>query len=122
MQSHVVCAHVKQLRHLQLRQPDGLILGAQRDLAALVVNSLEDQVVHGRGSCGEGNNCCVRPCLWVLRALVLHGALPNSPALQRCHLLQSLFSGFPIAEVGAHQGFPEPAVVGHAEVETHERG
>lgn len=53
---------------------------------------------------------------------MLHGALPNSPVLKRCHLLQPLFSGFPVAEVGAHQGLPEPAVVGHVEVETHERG
>ena len=42
--------------------------GAQLDAALAVLAGVEEQAAHAPAAAGAGNNCCIRPCLWVLRA------------------------------------------------------
>lgn len=46
MQRDVLLGGVEQLSHLQLREPDRLLLGPQLDLAAPVFGGVEDQLAH----------------------------------------------------------------------------
>jgi hypothetical protein len=50
MQPHIVGAHVKELGHLPLRQPDGFVFRPELDLAPAVFRGLEDEVVHVVGA------------------------------------------------------------------------
>lgn len=68
MQADAPDGNVEQLGHLRLGQPDGLAVGAQLDAAVAVLAGGEDQVAHAVAASGAGNSCCIRPCLWVLRA------------------------------------------------------
>ena len=69
VQADVVGRNVKQLRHLCLRQPHGLAVGPQLDATGAVLGGVENQAAHALVVSGTGNNCCIRPCLWVLRAV-----------------------------------------------------
>ncbi len=46
MQGDVLLGGIKQFCHLQLREPNGLLLRSELDLAAAVFGGVEDQVAH----------------------------------------------------------------------------
>ena len=49
MQGNVLLGGIEEFRHFKLRQPNGLILGAELDLAPAVFRGVENEVGHGVG-------------------------------------------------------------------------
>ena len=46
MQGNILFGGIKQLCHLQLRQPNGLLLRPQLDLAAAIFGGIENEIAH----------------------------------------------------------------------------
>jgi len=69
VQGDVLLGGGEQLGHFQLGEPHGLAVGAQLDATGAILGGVEDQAAHALTVSGAGNNCCIRPCLWVLRAV-----------------------------------------------------